>query len=380
MSTAPPGAPAAAPAAVQAAVPAVAPAVAPAIAPAAAPALDVSGLSVRFAVAGAKRGLQAVHDVSFSIARGETLGVVGESGCGKSTLARALLRLVPATGGSARFRGADLLTLAGPRLRAMREHLQIIFQDPLASLDPRMSVAEILEEPLREFRPALRHAARRAEVLAMLDRVGLLATHLHRFPHEFSGGQAQRIGIGRALMLQPELLVCDEPLSALDVSVKSQIANLLKDLQLAFGLSVLFIAHDLAAVRFSCDRVLVLYLGRVMEIASRTALFETPRHPYTQALLQAVPIPDPLRARAGRAAPLSGEIPSPLAPPSGCVFRTRCPLAEARCAAEVPRLRPVGGSLVACHRAEEQGGEAGSADPDNRSSVELGALGPGFRE
>ncbi len=319
----------------------------------AAPTLEVSDLSVRFAVPGAKRWLQAVDGVSFSVERGETLGVVGESGSGKSTIARALLRLVSATAGAARFRGADLLALEGPSLRAMREHLQIIFQDPLASLDPRMSVAEIIEEPLREFRPALDRAARRGQVLAMLDRVGLLPAHLNRFPHEFSGGQAQRIGIARALMLQPELLVCDEPISALDVSIKSQIANLLKDLQLAFGLSMLFIAHDLAAVRFSCDRILVLYLGRVMEIASRTALFETPRHPYTRALLQSVPVADPVLARARRAAPLGGEIPSPLAPPSGCVFRTRCPFAGPLCAQEVPRLRPVGASLVACHRAEE---------------------------
>jgi oligopeptide transport system ATP-binding protein len=322
--------------------------------------LEVSDLAVRFAVSGPTRWLQAVDGVSFHVERGETLGVVGESGCGKSTIARALLRLVPATAGRARFRGSDLLALEGPELRAMREHLQIIFQDPLASLDPRMSVAEIIEEPLREFRPALDRAARRGQVLTMLGRVGLLPAHLNRFPHEFSGGQAQRIGIARALVLGPELLVCDEPISALDVSIKSQIANLLKDLQFASGLSVLFIAHDLAAVRFSCDRILVLYLGRVMEIASRTALFETPRHPYTQALLQSVPIADPVRARARRTAPLSGEIPSPLAPPSGCVFRTRCPFAGALCAESVPRLRPVGHSLVACHRAEEVGGVPGS--------------------
>lgn len=317
------------------------------------PALAVSDLSVRFAVAGSRRWLQAVDAVSFRIERGETLGVVGESGSGKSTIARALLRLVPATAGAARFRDADLLALEGAELRAMREHLQVIFQDPLASLDPRMCVAEIIEEPLREFRPALDRSARRGLVLAMLDRVGLLPSQLNRFPHEFSGGQAQRIGIARALMLQPELLVCDEPISALDVSIKSQIANLLKDLQLAFGLSVLFIAHDLAAVRFSCDRILVLYLGRVMEIAPRAALFDTPRHPYTRALLQSVPIADPVRARARRVEPLGGEIPSPLAPPSGCVFRTRCPWAQSRCAQEVPRLRPLGDSMVACHRAEE---------------------------
>jgi oligopeptide transport system ATP-binding protein len=321
----------------------------------AAPALDVSGLSVRFAVGG-KRWLQAVDDVSFKIERGETLGVVGESGSGKSTIARALLRLVPATAGAARFRGIDLLALQGPALRDMREHLQIIFQDPLASLDPRMSVAEIIEEPLREFRPGIGRAARRDQVLAMLGRVGLLPSHLQRYPHEFSGGQAQRIGIARALMLQPELLVCDEPISALDVSIKSQIANLLKDLQVEFGLSVLFIAHDLAAVRFSCDRILVLYLGRVMEIASRTALFESPRHPYTRALLESVPVADPVLARARHAAPLNVDVPSPMSPPSGCVFRTRCAFAVPLCAEAVPSLRPVGGSRVACHRAEELAG------------------------
>ncbi len=325
--------------------------------PTAAPVLDVSGLSVRFAVAGTKRWLQAVDDVSFRVGRGETLGVVGESGSGKSTIARALLRLVPAATGEVLFRGTDLLALEGGALRAMREHVQIIFQDPLASLDPRMSVLEILEEPLREFRPALDRAARRDRVLAMLDRVGLLPAHLNRYPHEFSGGQAQRIGIARALLLQPEFLVCDEPISALDVSIKSQIANLLKDLQLEFGLSMLFIAHDMAAVRFSCDRVLVLYLGRVMEVAPRTALFESPRHPYTRALLQSVPVADPVLARARRTVPLSGEIPSPLAPPSGCVFRTRCAFAASRCAAERPPLRAVGDSLVACHRAEELVGE-----------------------
>jgi oligopeptide transport system ATP-binding protein len=318
-------------------------------------ALTVEHLSVRLAVAGHERGLQAVDDVSFTVQRGETLGVVGESGSGKSTLARALLRLVPATSGRVLFRGVDLLTLRGAELRAMREHLQPIFQDPLAALDPRMSVAEIIAEPLREFRNSLTRTERRARVVAILDRVGLLPEHLQRYPHEFSGGQAQRIGIARALMLQPEFLVCDEPISALDASIKSQIANLLKDLQQEFQLSILFIAHDLAAVRFSCDRILVLYLGRIVEIASRDSLFESPRHPYTRALLHAVPIADPVRARARarRAPPLSGEMPSPLSPPSGCVFRTRCPLAIARCTVEAPRLRRIGDSEVACHRGEE---------------------------
>jgi oligopeptide transport system ATP-binding protein len=316
------------------------------------PVLSVRDLTVRFAVGG-KRSLQAVSSVSFTLAAGETLGIVGESGSGKSTIARALLRLVPAAAGAAEFRGADLFRLDGERLRAMREHLQIIFQDPLASLDPRMTVGEIIAEPLLEFRPTLPAAGRRAAVLAMMQRVGLSPQQLDRFPHEFSGGQAQRIGIARALVLRPQVLVCDEPISALDVSIKSQVVNLLKDLQQEFGLAVLFIAHDLAAVRFSCDRILVLYLGRVMEIASRRSLFDAPRHPYTRALLQSVPVADPARARAVRPMLLSGEIPSPLAPPSGCVFRTRCPLAVARCAAEAPNLRRIGESEVACHRAEE---------------------------
>jgi oligopeptide transport system ATP-binding protein len=314
--------------------------------------LEVQDLSVRFHVPGG-RVLQAVNGVSFALARGETLGLVGESGSGKSTIARAALCLVPVSGGAVRFRGTDLLTLTRQELRGMRRHLQIIFQDPLASLDPRMSVGEIIDEPLREHRRDLTPAARRDKVLEMMERVGLLPAHLNRYPEEFSGGQAQRIGIARALVLEPEVLICDEPISALDVSIKSQIANLLKDLQVQTNLSLLFIAHDLAAVRFSCDRVLVLYLGRIMEVASRTALFAAPRHPYTRALLQSVPIADPVRARARRSAPLSGEIPSPLAPPSGCVFRTRCPYVISRCETQIPVPRTVGDSWVACHRAEE---------------------------
>ncbi len=333
--------------------PTVAPAALSLAAAAATPTLEVEHVSVRFAVSGPVRWLSAVDDVSFSIGRGETLGLVGESGSGKSTIARAVLRLGPVPTGAIRFRGQNLMTLAGRELRALRKHLQIIFQDPLASLDPRMSVGEIIEEPLREFRPALGAAARRAQVLVIMDRVGLLPRHLNRYPHEFSGGQAQRIGIARALILAPELLICDEPISALDASIKSQIVNLLKDLQEEYRLSMLFIAHDMASVRFSCDRILVLYLGRVMEIGSRATLFETPRHPYTRALLQAVPIADPVLARARRPEPLRGEIPSPLSPPSGCVFRTRCPLAVERCATEVPHLRRLAGSEVACHRAGE---------------------------
>jgi len=320
-----------------------------------APLLAVRGLAVSYRVSDRGRHalLRAVNGVSFDLARGETLGLVGESGSGKSSIARALLRLVPAQSGSAQFRGSDLLQLAGSPLQAMRRHLQLIFQDPLAALDPRMPIGAILAEPLRVFEPQLTGAAREQRVLAMARAVGLGPEHLSRYAHQFSGGQAQRIGIARALIIEPELVVCDEPLSALDVSIKSQISNLLKDLQRRMQLSLLFISHDLAAVRFSCDRVMVLYLGRVMEMAGCDALFSASRHPYTRALMRAAPIPDPVAARARHHAPLEGEVPSPLSAPSGCVFRTRCPLAIQRCTQEVPELRQVGESLVACHRAEE---------------------------
>jgi oligopeptide transport system ATP-binding protein len=319
------------------------------------PLLAVRELTVSYRVSdhGRHALLRAVNGVSFELARGETLGLVGESGSGKSSIARALLRLVPAQSGMALFHGSDLLQLAGAPLQAMRRHVQLIFQDPQAALDPRMPIGAILAEPLRVFEPQLSGAQREQRVLAMAQAVGLGAEHLPRYAHEFSGGQAQRIGIARALIIEPELVVCDEPLSALDVSIKSQISNLLKDLQRRLQLSLLFISHDLAAVRFSCDRVLVLYLGRVMEIAGCDALFGASRHPYTRALLRAAPIPDPIAARARRNAPLEGEVPSPLSAPSGCVFRTRCPMVIERCAQEMPLLRPVGASLVACHRAEE---------------------------
>ncbi len=325
-----------------------------------APLLQVRALRVSYPaqVHGRAARLRALEDLSFDLARGETLGIVGESGSGKSTLARALLRLVPADAGRIAFRGQDLLALDASQMRATRRRLQMIFQDPFAALDPRQRIGAAVAEPLQVFRPELGREARRAAVAQILQRVGLSPGHMERYPHEFSGGQAQRIGIARALILEPELVVCDEPLSALDVSIKSQIANLLKDLQQQLGLALLFIAHDLPAVRFACERVLVLYLGRVMEIAAREVIFGAPRHPYTRALLQAVPSPDPRRARTQRAAPVTGEIPSALSPPSGCVFRTRCPLAIERCAREVPALRAVGGSEVACHRAEEIGAQA----------------------
>jgi oligopeptide transport system ATP-binding protein len=324
-------------------------------APASSALLAVRELAVAYRVSfrGGHALLRAVNGVSFELARGETLGLVGESGSGKSSIARALLRLVPVESGVALFHGTDLLALSGASLQAMRRHLQLIFQDPLASLDPRMRIADILAEPLRVFEPQLSRQQREQRVLAMAQSVGLAGAQLHRYPHELSGGQAQRIGIARALIIEPELVVCDEPLSALDVSIKSQISNLLKDLQRQLQLSLLFISHDLAAVRFSCDRVLVLYLGRVMETAACDALFSAARHPYTRALLRAAPIPDPIVARKRRSTPLEGEVPSPLFAPSGCVFRTRCPMAVERCARETPLLRRFGASLVACHRAEE---------------------------
>jgi len=290
--------------------------------------------------------------VSFTLDAGQTLGVVGESGCGKSTLARALLQLLPA-GADALCTGQVLwngAVVPQGRPGVLRREAQMVFQDPLASLDPRMTVAQIIEEPLRIHERQLDAAARQGKVREMMDRVGLSPRQLNRYPHEFSGGQCQRIGIARALILGPRLLVCDEPVSALDVSIQAQILNLLADLQRETGVAVLFIAHDLAVVRHVSQRVLVMYLGRVVESASRDALYTTPRHPYTRALLSAVPLPDPKRERAKVIELLQGDIPSPLNPPSGCAFRTRCPLAQARCAAQTPALRTdEQGHAVACH-------------------------------
>jgi oligopeptide transport system ATP-binding protein len=322
------------------------------------PIVSVRNLRVYFEVAGdgwfgARKVLRAVDGVSFDLDRSETLGIVGESGCGKSTLARAILGLVRVTSGEVLFQGQDLAHLDRDKLREQRQHLQIIFQDPLSSLDPRMNVGQIIAEPLRSFFPRMTQPERQAKVVEMMRRVGLLPEHINRYPHEFSGGQAQRIGIARALITQPEVVVCDEPVSALDVSIKAQIVNLLADLQAQLGLSLLFIAHDLASVRHVSRRVMVLYLGKVMELAPWDEIYRAPRHPYTQALIQAIPPADPRRARANSAKPLGGELPSPIAPPSGCVFRTRCPYAIDRCAQEEPVLRRLGESLVACHLAEE---------------------------
>ena len=309
-----------------------------------APLLAVDDLTVRYPTHGL-----AVDRVSFTIAAGESLGLVGESGSGKSSLARALLRLVPATG-SARFQGQNLLPLKGSALRATREHLQMIFQDPLSALDPRMRVADIVAEPLQQFRPLTSTAQRRTLIQGALERVGLSAAQLGAYPFELSGGQAQRVSIARALVVSPRLLVCDEPVASLDVSVTSQIVNLLRDLQRDLGLSLLFISHDLAVVRQLCERVMVLYRGTLMEIAPRDALYAAPRHPYTRALLAAVPAPDPQRVPAPpppRRAATRGA--------AGCVYQECCPLAVARCLSEVPALRPMTANpdegLCACHLA-----------------------------
>jgi oligopeptide transport system ATP-binding protein len=322
--------------------------------------LKVEDLAVHFpvAVGGLLRRrwlpLKAVDGVSFELRPGETLGIVGESGCGKSTLGRAVLRLIEPSAGRVVWLGDDLSALDAEALRRHRRAMQIVFQDPLASLDPRMTVGDIIAEPLVTHEPGLHKDEVRARVSDMLAKTGLSPQMINRYPHEFSGGQCQRIGIARAMILGPKLIVCDEPVSALDVSIRAQIVNLLMRLQRAFGLALLFISHDLAVVRHISHRILVLYLGRTMELADREALYAAPRHPYTRALISAVPIPDPKLERTKQRMVLTGDLPSPLAPPSGCVFRTRCPLAIELCAREVPPIEQIApGHQVACHRWRE---------------------------
>ena len=298
----------------------------------------------------AKGGVvHAVSDVSFAIEKGETLGLVGESGCGKSTLGKLLLDLIPPTSGSVFSNGQDLSKLRGPALRAMRRGMQMIFQDPYASLDPRMNVGRIIMEPLTAHHIGASRAERAAIVRGLMEQVGLRPEFYARYPHQFSGGQRQRIGIARALALNPELIICDEPVSALDVSIQAQILNLLSDLQKQRGLTYLFISHDLNVVRYLSDRVMVMFLGRVCELSPTEALYAAPRHPYTRFLLDSVPQPDPTQRDDARAL-LGGEVPSPVNPPSGCRFHLRCPYADERCAKEVPPLRDlVDGHFCACH-------------------------------
>ena len=317
--------------------------------------LSVQDLKVHFPIKGGMLGttfahVRAVDGVSFELKSGETLGIVGESGCGKSTLGRAVLRLIKATDGRVVWAGQDLFGLGAKALRDERRQMQIIFQDPLASLDPRMSVETIIGKPLRIFHPELSRAEVRKRVFETMNQVGLAASMANRYPHEFSGGQCQRIGIARAIILKPKLIVCDEPVSALDVSIQAQIINLFKSIQRRLGISYLFIAHDLAVVRHVSDTIGVMYLGRLVEVTGARNLYANPLHPYTRALLSAIPITDYYEERKRTRVVLKGEVPSPIDTPSGCTFHPRCPLATEKCRTTIPQLRSVeSGHQVACH-------------------------------
>ncbi len=319
--------------------------------------LEVTDLVKHYPVSGGMFGrevgvVRAVDGVSFTIRRGETLGLVGESGCGKTTTGRCILQLERPTSGSIRFEGQELTTLGSEALRPVRRRMQVIFQDPYSSLNPRMTVGQIVEEPLAVHKLAPDAAARSTRVRELLGQVGLLPQYGQRYPHELSGGQRQRVGIARALAMEPSLIICDEPVSALDVSIQAQIINLLEDLGRDLGLTYLFVAHDLSVVRHISDRVAVMYLGRIVEVADRQALYQTPLHPYTRALLSAVPIPDPEVEAHRERVVLGGEVPSPLRPPPGCAFHPRCPIAVDDCHRSRPELREIQpGHRAACHLA-----------------------------
>lgn len=313
--------------------------------------IEISNLKKYFHV-GRGRKLKAVDDVSFAIRQGETLGMVGESGCGKSTAGRTILRLYEPSGGEMKYNGTNIYKLSGTKMKALRREMQMIFQDPYASLDPRMTVTDIIGEALDIHKLTNSRAERKKKVEELLDMVGLNPDHATRYPHEFSGGQRQRIGIARALAVDPKFIICDEPISALDVSIQAQVVNLLQDLQKKMGLTYLFIAHDLSMVKHISDRVAVMYLGKMVELASSDELYGNPLHPYTKALLSAIPIPDPEIEATRERIVLTGDLPSPIDPPSGCRFRTRCPIATEKCAQVEPKfveLKP--NHWVACHYA-----------------------------
>ena len=310
--------------------------------------LKVEDLKVQFDIKSNKHffdfsydKLKAVDGISFELKEGETIGIVGESGCGKSTLARAIINLVPSASGKITFEGKELTTMSKKERWLIKKDMQMIFQDPLASLDPRMTIGDIISEPLLAFYPHLNKKQRKEKVLKIMAKVGLLANVINRYPHEFSGGQCQRIGIARALITEPKLIICDEPVSALDVSIQAQVTNLLMDLQKEMNLSLIFISHDLSVVKHISHKILVIYLGNMVEMADKDELFDNPLHPYNKALISAVPIADPRLERAKKIQFLEGDLPSPINPPSGCVFRTRCPNVIEKCALEKPEISTI---------------------------------------